>query len=154
MALFLSTYINKIDKKGRVSVPASFRAALTNESFQGIIAFRSYKHNALEGCGIARMQKLSDSVDSLDFFSDNQDDLSSAIFADSQQLAFDSEGRIMLPQQLIDHAGITEYAAFVGRGATFQIWNPETFEQMQAHSRERIREQQTTLKIKNTENTQ
>ena len=148
MTLFLSTYINKIDKKGRVSVPASFRAALASEPFQGIVTFRSYKHAAIEGCGISRMHKLSNSVDNLDFFSDTLDDLASTIFADSQQLVFDGEGRILLPQQLIDHAGLTEHAAFVGRGATFQIWNPETFEIMQNDSRDRVRKQQTILKLK------
>ena len=146
MALFLSTYINKIDKKGRVSVPASFRAALVGESFQGIITFRSYKHPAIEGCGIGRMQRLSDNADSLDFFSDGQDDTASTIFADSQQLVFDSEGRVFLPQPLIEHAKLTDQVAFVGRGATFQIWNPEIFERMQAESRDRVRNAQASAK--------
>ena len=132
MALFLSTYINKIDKKGRVSVPASFRAALVGESFQGIVTFRSYNQPSIEGCGISRMQKLSDRAENLDFFSDNQDDAAATIFADSQQLIFDSEGRVFLPQQLIDHAGLIDHAAFVGRGATLQIWNPDIFENIQA----------------------
>lgn len=147
MALFLSTFVNKIDKKGRVSVPATFRAALGQESFQGIVAFRSYKHNAIEGCGMDRMQRLCASVDNMDFFSDAQDDLASTIFADALQLPLDGDGRIILPQVLIEHANITESAAFVGRGATFQIWKPEAFQLYQDSARSRVSEQQTTLKM-------
>ncbi len=147
MALFLSTFVNKIDKKGRISVPAPFRAALSNESFQGIVAFRSYKHQAIEACSMDRMQRLCSSVDSMDFFSDAQDDLASTIFADSLQLPLDGDGRIILPQSLLDHAGITENAAFVGRGATFQIWMPEAFQKFQDQARSRVAEQQTTLKM-------
>jgi MraZ protein len=147
MALFLSTFVNKIDKKGRISVPATFRAALSGESFQGIVAFRSYKHQAIEACSMERMQKLCASVDDLDFFSDKQDDLASTIFADALQLPLDGDGRIILPQILLDHAGISDSAAFVGRGATFQIWMPEAFAAFQDEARARVSEQQTTLKM-------
>lgn len=147
MALFLSTFINKIDKKGRVSVPATFRAALSAESFQGIVAFRSYKHSAIEACSMDRMQRLCSSVDNMDFFSDAQDDLASTIFADSLQLPLDGDGRIILPQILLDHAQITDSAAFVGRGATFQIWMPEAFQQFQDEARQRLIHQQTSVKM-------
>jgi MraZ protein len=147
MALFLSTFVNKIDKKGRISVPAPFRAQLASESFQGIIAFRSYKHAAIEACNMDRMQKLSSSVDDLDFFSDAQDDLASTIFADSQQMPLDGDGRIILPQVLIEHAQLVDTAAFVGRGETFQIWNPDLFAAEQEKARDRVQQKQTTVKL-------
>lgn len=147
MGLFLSTFVNKIDKKGRVSVPASFRAALSGEEFQGIIAFRSYKLSAVDCMGSNRMQKISDSMDNLDLFSDDQDDLSAAIFADSQMLAFDGEGRIMLPQLLIDHASIVDKVAFVGRGATFQMWNPDQFASYQDDARRRVQEGKVRINL-------
>jgi len=148
MTLFLSTFINKLDKKGRVSVPASFRLALSGQAFQGIVAFRSYKLPAIEGMGIDRMQRLSDSVDQLDLFSEAQDDLTTTIFADSQLLAFDGDGRVMLPQLLLDYSKINEAVAFVGRGATFQIWNPDAFENHQNEARKRVQEKQATLKLR------
>ncbi len=147
MALFLSTYTNKVDKKGRLSVPALYRSALQHQEFQGIIAFRSYKFSAIEACGIDRMQQLSNSLDSLDLFSDGQDDLAATIFADAQQLAFDGEGRIMLPEALAAHAGITENACFVGRGATFQIWEPKAFAAHQANARQRALSSGATMKL-------
>jgi MraZ protein len=148
MTLFLSTFVNKLDKKGRVSVPASFRLALTGQSFQGIIAFRSFKLPAIEGMGMDRMQRLSASVDQLDLFSDAQDDLTASIFSDSQMLAFDGDGRVVLNQALINHAKIQDNVAFVGRGATFQIWNPHDFEVHQQEARQRILTNRETLKLK------
>src|SRR5476651_1478796 len=65
VALFLSTFVNKVDRKGRVSVPASFRAALADQSFNGIIAFRSFKSSAIEGSGIDRLGEMSARLDEL-----------------------------------------------------------------------------------------
>ena len=48
MGLFLSCYENRLDTKGRVSVPAAFRSSLTNENFAGVILFRSFTHNYIE----------------------------------------------------------------------------------------------------------
>ena len=128
-------------------MPASFRQALATQPFQGIAAFRSYKGDAIEACALSRMERLSESVDTLDMFSEEHDDMSSILFADAHQLAFDSEGRIMLPDELREHAGITTTACFVGRGATFQIWNPDTFKIHQEEARVRLRERGATLRL-------
>lgn len=144
MALFLSTFTNKVDRKGRVSVPASFRSALTGQNFNGIIAFRSFKLPALEACGIDRMEELSERIDALPEFSEERDALAS-LLADAQPLAFDGEGRIVLPELLSQHAGIGETAAFVGLGRTFQIWEPQRFEAHQHEMRDRARRQGATL---------
>ena len=148
MTLFLSTFVNKLDKKGRVSVPASFRLAISGQAFQGIVAFRSYKLPAIEGMGIDRMQQLSNSMDQLDLFSDAQDDLTATIFADAQMLAFDGDGRVILQQILLEHAKIQDAVAFVGRGATFQVWNPDIFEAHQNEARIRVQKKQATLKLR------
>jgi MraZ protein len=142
--MFLSTYVNKVDRKGRVSVPATFRASLADQRFAGIVAFPSYRYRAIDGNGIDRMEELSARIDALDEFSEDREALAS-IFADAQQLPFDGEGRIVLPEALSAHAGITENAAFVGLGRTFQIWEPQRFEKHQQDLRERARRQGTTL---------
>lgn len=147
MALFLSTFINKVDRKGRVSVPAPFRAAVRDQSFKGIVAFRSYREPTIEACAIDRMERLSESIDALDQFSDEQDDFASTIFADAHQLPIDGDGRIILPAALTEHAGITDAAAFVGRGATFQIWDPEAFERHQSEARTRAGRRGATLRL-------
>ena len=144
MALFLSTFVNKVDRKGRVSVPATFRAALAGQSFLGIVAYRSFKLPCVEGSGIDRMEEMSGRVDQMAQFSEPYDNLA-VLFSDAQQLPFDGEGRIMLPQELAEHASIADYAAFVGQGRTFQIWEPERFKTHQDELRERARRQGVTL---------
>jgi len=144
VALFLSTFVNKVDRKGRVSVPATFRAALAGQSFLGIVAYRSFKLPCVEGSGIDRMEEMSGRVDQMAQFSEPYDNLA-VVFSDAQQLPFDGEGRIMLPQALAEHAGIADHAAFVGQGRTFQIWEPERFKTHQDELRERARRQGVTL---------
>jgi MraZ protein len=144
VALFLSTYVNKVDRKGRVSVPASFRSALVGQSFAGIAAYRSFKTAAIEGCGIDRVEEMTARLDTLDQFSEEYDSLS-ALFGEIQQLGFDSEGRVVLPEEFASHAGITESAAFVGLGRTFQIWEPEAHKRHQGEMRDRAKRQGLTL---------
>lgn len=144
MALFSSTFVNKVDRKGRVSVPASFRAALMGQSFAGIVAFRSLKFTALDAGGYDRLEEISKGLDELPELSDERDALASML-SDAQQLPFDSEGRIILPHSLVVHAGIGENAAFVGVGRSFQIWEPQRYEQHQEEMRERVRQRGFTL---------
>ena len=123
MAVFIGTYENKVDRKGRVSVPAAFRQSLNNLSFHGIVVFPSRSGQAIEACGIDLMEKTIAENQSANLLSDSGDPAS--IFYDLQQAAFDADGRVILPASLRDHAGITDQATFVGIGNTFQIWSPE-----------------------------
>jgi MraZ protein len=150
VALFLSTFVNKVDRKGRVSVPAPFRAALASQTFAGIVAFPSFKLPAVEGSGIDRMEEMSARHDGLGQFSEDHESLA-VIFADAQQLPFDGEGRIVLPQSLCEHAGIGESAAFVGLGRTFQIWEPDRFKHHQESLRDRARRNGLTLPPRGSE---
>jgi MraZ protein len=123
MTLFLSTFVNKLDKKGRVSVPAPFRAVLSAaQPFGGIACFRSAQ-GILEASGIDRMQKYSDELEGLDETSDRYLELS-AILADVKQLPWDAEGRIMLPPEFAQHVGAGEEVAFIGQGKFFLIREP------------------------------
>jgi MraZ protein len=120
---------------------------IKDQAFKGIVAFRSYRESCVEACAMDRMERMSDSVDALDMFSDEHDDLASTIFADSHQLPLDGDGRIILPAALIEHAEITDAAAFVGRGNTFQIWNPDAITRHQADARARVGRRGATLRL-------
>ncbi|HEY3911284.1 MAG TPA: division/cell wall cluster transcriptional repressor MraZ [Stellaceae bacterium] len=143
--MFLSTYVNKVDRKGRVSVPATFRAALAAQRFPGIVAFPSYKYPALDANGIDRMEELIARLDAFEEFSDEHENLSALMFASSQRLPFDTEGRIVLPPDLAEHASISDSAAFVGLGKSFQIWEPGRLAEHLANLRERARRQGTKI---------
>ncbi|HUC63613.1 MAG TPA: division/cell wall cluster transcriptional repressor MraZ [Alphaproteobacteria bacterium] len=148
MALFIGTVLNKVDRKGRVSVPASFRAALAGTGFAGIVAFPSVQHRGLECCGSNFMERLAASLYDIDTFSERQNDLAASIFASAHQIAFDSEGRIVLPTALIEHTGIADEAAFVGQGLRFQIWEPKAQRAFYAAALERSRRDGLALKVR------
>lgn len=145
MAVFLSTYVNKVDRKGRVSVPAQFRTILAAQSNQGMIVFPSLQHSALEACSTEHMEQLSDSLESPDLPPDERELIETIIFGSSVQLAFDNEGRVVLPQSLFEYAGITEEAAFVGRRRTFQIWEPKALAAHEAALRDQARRKDISL---------
>jgi MraZ protein len=144
MAVFLSSFANRIDKKGRVSVPASFRAVLGPDA-PGIVVFRSLQLEALEGCSIAHLELLSESLEKLDLAPDVYELIETTIFGGSVQVPFDSEGRIMLPPHLASAVGITDEVAFVGRRKTFQLWNPEKLAAHDAAARSAARAKDISL---------
>lgn len=125
--LFMDTVINKVDAKGRVSLPADYRA-IARENESEIICYRSLTAPCIEGCLEDLLEKLaSDIENSTDFFSQTQDDLTNLIFGDAKRFATDSTGRIVLTEKLLAHAQITDSAVFVGKGRKFQIWNPQNW---------------------------
>ncbi len=134
--LLIGTHVNKIDKKGRVSVPAQFRAALSESGSSSIFLFPSFTAAALEAWPHQRMEQLVDSLDSLDPFSEPHDDLSTSLMSHAHPLTFDPEGRIILPSKLLSHAKLDDLACFVGHGRTFQIWNPDAFDERLVSARE------------------
>lgn len=135
-SLFLDTTLNKVDAKGRVSIPADFRALLEQKETQ-LTAFRSFSQPCIECRTSEMMEKMANDIEnSFDAFSDEQDNLTDLIFADAKEFPFDSTGRIVLTDKLLKHAGITDKALFVGKGKTFQIWNPETYEALALKRRE------------------
>jgi len=142
--MFLSTYVNKVDRKGRVSVPATFRTTLSAQRFPGIVVFPSYKYPALEANGLEWMEELASRLDTLDKFSDEHENLE-MLFAASRELPFDPEGRIALPPDLAEHAAISDSVAFVGVGRNFQLWEPTRFAEHAANLRERARSQGTRI---------
>jgi len=144
--LFLSTYINKIDKKGRVSVPSSFRSLLSGE-FAGVIVYESISKQCIEACSLDRIKKLSDSIDDLDPYSDERDAFSSVILGGSIKLPFDSEGRVLLPESLIKFAVLDEQACFVGKGNTFEIWNPEKYSKHYESAKELAKQNRNLLRF-------
>ena len=152
MALFVGKHVNKIDKKGRISVPKPFRLALQGRGLSSLYVYPRFKQNALEACDEEFMARLSQSLDDLDLFSDDQDDLASVILANACELPFDPEGRIVLPQELADYANIKGEALFVGQGPRFQVWKPTAFDSFSTMAFERAKLRGATLKLAKVDN--
>ena len=144
--MFLSTYENRIDKKGRVSVPASFRSYLSNLGYNGVVCFPSFNNQSIEAWPQNRIEKISNSIDALNPFEEKKDFFATSILSESINLQFDSEGRISLPLKLIKHAKIKNSMLFVGQGKTFQIWEPTAFEKFKTLARKKANLNRASLK--------
>ncbi len=147
--MFLSSYENKLDKKGRVSVPATFRSHLNSMGYNGFITYPSFNHLALEACSQDRIEMLSDTIDSLNPFEDKRDYFATSVLSESVNLQFDTEGRISLTKKLLDHARIKNNILFVGLGKTFQIWEPNQFEKFKILARKNSYKNRSNLKWNN-----
>ena len=147
--MFLSSYENKLDKKGRVSVPSSFRAYLNSMGYNGFITYPSFNHSALEACSQDRIEKLSKTIDSLNPFDEKRDYFATSILSESVNVQFDTEGRISLSDKLLNHAKIKNNVLFVGLGKTFQIWEPKNFEKFKSFARKKAFQNRSNLKWEN-----
>ncbi|MGE0109688.1 MAG: division/cell wall cluster transcriptional repressor MraZ [Bdellovibrionales bacterium] len=144
MAVFLSSFVNKIDKKGRVSVPASFRAVLGADA-SSIVVFKSLQYEALDACSVAHLELLSESLEQQDLSPDMFELIETTIFGGSVQIPFDSEGRMSLPSALAQAVGIEDEVAFIGRRKTFQLWNPARLAAHDEEARKTARAQDVSL---------
>ena len=144
--MFLSTYENNIDKKGRVSVPAQFRSHLSSLGFNSIICFPSFNQQCLEAWPQDRIEKISDAIDNLNPFEEKKDYFATSILSESVNLIFDTEGRISLTKKLLQHSKIKKSILFVGLGKTFQIWEPTLFEKFKTKAIKKSNLNRSSLK--------
>ena len=144
--MFLASYENKLDKKGRVSVPASYRSYLSNLGYNGVICYPSFNHQSIEAWPQDRIEKISNAIDTLNPFEEKKDYFATSILAESINLQFDSEGRIQIAPKLLKHAKIKNSMLFVGQGKTFQIWEPALFEKFRANARKKSNINRASLK--------
>ena len=135
--MFISIFENKLDKKGRVSVPASFRSYLSNLGYNGVICFPSFNNQSIEAWSQDRIEKISNAIDTLNPFEEKKDFFATSILSESSSFQFDNEGRILLTQKLLKHAKIKNSMLFVGQGKTFQIWEPTAFEKFRVTAKKK-----------------
>ncbi len=147
--MFLSSFENKIDKKGRVSVPATFRSYLNTLGYNGFISYPSFNHSALEACAQDRIEKLSSTIDSLNPFEEKRDYFATSVLSESESHQFDTEGRVSISEKLLNHAKIKNNVLFVGLGRTFQIWEPTNFEKFKLLARKKAFQNRSNLKWEN-----
>ncbi len=149
MFQFLGTHLNRLDAKGRVSIPAAFRAALRSdadaEGQAPLILRMSHKYPCIEGWPTGRFAELATPLGHYNQFSDAHDNMSSTLFADAFPAEADKEGRIVLPGELVEYAGLTNQVTFMGMGELFQIWEPTAAARRRAEAREAARLQQLSL---------
>ncbi len=151
MSQFLGTHQNRLDAKGRVSVPAPFRTALRagveGDGPIALILRPSHKHACIEGWPKAKFDELTAGLNRHNQFSDTREDLAAALYASAYQVEADKEGRIVLEDELVEHAGLTNQVAFMGMGETFQIWEPTAAKKRRDEARNGARLKDLSLPV-------
>lgn len=147
MGQFLGTHANRLDSKGRVSVPAAFRTTLATFDTGELILRPSHKWPCIEAWPEPAFRDFASRLDQFDAFSDEHDDLAVALFADAQSATPDAEGRIVLNERLAEYAQLVagKPVAFVGFGKIFLIWEPALAQQYLPQSVARARERGLTV---------
>jgi len=146
MRPFLSTYTNKVDAKGRISIPARFRRVVAEGDFPGVVIFPSFTAPCLEGVSMQRMEELAEMIDAeFDPFDETYGAFAHSILADAYELTFDGDGRVLFPEELLDHANIGDHATFVGLGKRFQIWEPTVYARERENARALASERRALL---------
>ena len=130
-------------------MPATFRSHLNSLGYNGFISYPSFNHSALEACSQDRIEKISNTIDSLNPYEEKRDYFATSILSESENLQFDTEGRISLSNKLLDHAKIKNNVLFVGLGKTFQIWEPNNFEKFKTLARKKAFKNRSNLKWDN-----
>lgn len=137
---FLSHFTNRLDAKGRISIPASYRSVLARDGFEGLYVHPSLDQMALDCGGNALLGEIDGLLTGLPLYSEQRDMFSTALLGTSEILKLDSEGRVMLPEPLKVFAGIEAEASFVGLGRKFQIWEPNRFRAHLDEARAKVRD--------------
>ncbi|MAJ24570.1 MAG: hypothetical protein CMP36_03570 [Rickettsiales bacterium] len=135
MTEFVGKFLNRIDRKGRISVPALWRPKLLGKSFSGIVVQSSDNYNAIEGYSQKYLERYQDWLDTKDPLLETNEYESTLIFG-SSMLPFDQEGRVLLPDILRKEASLHSEALFVGMGRKFRIWLPLSFKEYEKKARE------------------
>jgi transcriptional regulator MraZ len=139
MDRFVSNFTLRLDSKGRVSIPAPFRSVLSRDGFEGLYCYPTLDRPALDAGGHALLAEIEALIAQFNPFSDQRERFAAALYGTSEVLKMDGEGRVVLPEALKAHAGITEAVAFVGLGNKFQIWEPNRFRNELAEATEQVR---------------
>ncbi len=137
---FVSTFTNRLDAKGRVSIPAPFRAVLAVDGFDGLYCCPTLDQQAIDAGGNRLRQVIGASIANFEPFSEDHELLSTTLIGDSEILKIDRDGRVVLTDTIKAHAGIGDRVTFVGQGYKFQIWEPERFAAYREEAKNRLRD--------------
>ena len=139
MDRFVSNHTLRLDAKGRVSIPAPFRQTLARDGFEGLYCYPTLDRSAIDAGGNALLAEIEAVIACYPPFSEERNQFATALYGTSETLKIDSEGRVILPETLKDHAGIADAVTFVGLGHKFQIWEPGRFRAQLKEATEGVR---------------
>jgi MraZ protein len=135
MSRFLSNATNRIDAKGRVSVPSAFRSVLAQRNVQELYCFQDFVFPAISIGGPDLLERFERQIAAEDPFSPDANEMSLLIHGGGVFMKLDAEGRLMVTDFIRGFTGISDEVTFVGRADHFQLWQPQAFVAAQAQAR-------------------
>tara|TARA_E500000178_G_C16871811_1_gene684794 strand:+ start:461 stop:844 length:384 start_codon:yes stop_codon:yes gene_type:complete len=117
--------------------------------FSGFVAYPSFTNSSLEACSKDRIEKISNAIDTLNPFEEKRDYFATSILSESTELLFDTEGRVVIPDNLLNHAKIRNNILFIGLGKTFQMWEPKIFQKFKSLAAKKASKNRSKLKWDN-----
>ena len=139
MDLFVSHYSLRLDSKGRVSIPAAYRAVLARDGFEGLYCYPTLDRPALDVGGNALLREIETLIARFPAYSEEREQFAAALYGTSEIVKLDGEGRAVLTEALKNHAGIKDEIVCIGLGHKFQIWEPGRFRAQLAEATEKVR---------------
>ena len=132
---FRGESLHKVDRKGRVSIPAHFRRVIEacdpnwREKIppELVIVYGDPRKKYLECYTIEAIEAVDSKIDIMPRGSKQRKALERIFNGQSVPTSIDETGRLVLSAKLKEKAGILHEAYFIAAGDTFQIWNPETY---------------------------
>jgi MraZ protein len=127
MAGFKGQAEYSVDGKGRVAIPAKMRNALNPEAKGTFTVTRGF-----EKCVFLYAQdhwaRVEEQLSSLNTYKADARHFVRMVMMWAEEVSLDAQGRIGVPKQLLEFAGIDDRALIIGSLNHIEIWNPETFE--------------------------
>ena len=137
--MFLSTFEKQLDAKRRIVVPQDFRALVAGP-FDGVFCFPSIEADCIEGGGQGLFDRYRGVMDELEFGDPLRSALETSVLGGMARLAFDTAGRITLPEAMCEAFGLSDWVVVVGLGERFQIWDRTAFQAHRAAQRDLARD--------------
>ncbi|PIB24206.1 cell division/cell wall cluster transcriptional repressor MraZ [Amylibacter kogurei] len=133
---FKGEFVQKMDGKGRVSIPAAFRRVLEDcdpehnpdREPQLVLVYGDHRREFIEGFTMTAMEEVDDKIAQLPRGSKPRRALERTFSGQAVQLQVNETGQIVLSPKLREKLGLTNQVFFIASGDTFQIWHPDTYE--------------------------
>jgi MraZ protein len=145
MTQFVGTHFGKLDRKGRIAVPAPFRAELEAAATAHLVFRVSHQNPCIEARSRPVFQQMVESIRRMPHFSEDRETMEAGLIADSAMLRIDGDGRLVLPEDMVNALALEENIAFLGKGDRFEIWNADAARAHVAEAKARVRDRKLTL---------
>jgi len=126
--VFLGTFHHSLDSKGRLSIPVKFREILNTES-NGTIIMTTDLDLCLAAYPMNEWQSFMEKARKLPTMDKGVKRFFRFLFSSASECFLDRQGRVLIPLNLREYAGLNGNAVVVGGGSKFEVWNPGKWEE-------------------------